>query len=207
LRTDCATRPNTLFIACGAIAKEVAYLAQVNEWYNVQITCLPASWHNTPKKIAPAIKSKIQKFRKIYDKIYVLYGDCGTGGELDEVLEKEEIERISGPHCYEFFMGRDEFLETHCAEPGCFYLTDYLARHFDRLVIKGLGLDKYPILLEDYFKHYKKLIYIAQTNDLNLQKKAEKAANYLGLSYEYRFRGYGDLGAFLESKIKSGLEN
>ena len=199
-------RPRLLFIACGALAKEITYLVKKNNWNNVQISCLPASWHNTPNKIAPAIKSRIQKNKGEFDKIFVLYGDCGTGGKLDEVLRSESIERIPGPHCYEFFMGRSDFLETHNEEPGCFYLTDYLARNFDRLIIKGLGIDKYPELRDEYFKNYKKLVYIAQIDDRNLQRKAAKAAEMLGLEFHLKLRNYGDLPKYLE-KFVSGNDS
>ena len=135
-------------------------------------------------------------------RIFVLYGDCGTGGELDKLIEEEGVTRIPGPHCYEFFMGREEFEEAHAYEPGCFYLTDYLARHFDRIVVKGLGLDRFPELLFEYFKNYKKLIYIAQTDDSSLELKARKAADRLGLQYERRMRGYGELGKFMASAVQ-----
>ena len=200
-------RPKTLFITCGAIAREVTSLLGQSGWSNVQITCLPASWHNTPGKIAPGIESKITKHRKNYDEIFVLYGDCGTGGELDKILKSKSIERIPGPHCYEFFMGKNEFLKTHTDEPGCFYLTDYLVRHFDKLIIKGLGLERYPELIGDYFKNYNKLIYIAQTSDSKLEKKARIAAEYLGLEFEYRYRGYGELSTFIEAALSKRPNN
>ena len=119
-----------------------------------------------------------------------------------KLIEEEGVTRIPGPHCYEFFMGREEFEEAHADEPGCFYLTDYLARHFDRVVLKGLGLDRFPELLFEYFKNYKKLIYIAQTDDSSLELKARQAADRLGLQYERRIRGYGELGKFMASAVQ-----
>ena len=163
---------------------------------------MPASWHNSPEKITPAIKKKIRTAKKKFARIFVLYGDCGTGGELDKLLEEEGVTRIPGSHCYEFFMGREEFEEAHADEPGCFYLTDYLARHFDRVVLKGLGVDRFPELLFEYFKNYKKLIYIAQTDDSSLELKARQAADRLGLQYERRIRGYGELGKFMSSAVQ-----
>ena len=191
-----------LFITCGAIAKEVIAIKTLNKFSNVEVSCLPASWHNSPEKIAPAIKKKIRTAKAKFARIFVLYGDCGTGGELDKLIEEEGVTRIPGPHCYEFFMGREEFEETHADEPGCFYLTDYLARHFDRVILKGLGLDRFPELLFEYFKNYKKLIYIAQTDDSCLELKARKAADRLGLQYERRIRGYGELGKFMASAVQ-----
>jgi hypothetical protein len=161
------------------------------------IECLPAHWHNTPDKIAPAIRRKIRAARAKFDRIFVLYADCGTGGELDRVLEDEGVERIPGPHCYQFYMGTQPFTDRADREPGCFFLTDYLVRHFDRLIIKGLGLDRFPQLLPDYFGHYTTLIYLAQTEDARLDAKADAAARRLGLAYERRFTGYGELGDFV----------
>ena len=192
----------TLFITCGAIAREVIAIKTLNKFSNVEVSCLPASWHNSPEKITPAIKKKIRAAKTKFARIFVLYGDCGTGGELDKLIEEEGVTRIPGPHCYEFFMGREEFEETHADEPGCFYLTDYLARHFDRVILKGLGLDRFPELLFEYFKNYKKLIYIAQTDDSSLELKARKAADRLGLQYERRIRGYGELGKFMASAVQ-----
>ena len=192
----------TLFITCGAIAREVIAIKTLNKFSNVEVSCLPASWHNSPEKITPAIKKKIRTAKAKFARIFVLYGDCGTGGELDKLIEEEGVTRIPGPHCYEFFMGREEFEEAHADEPGCFYLTDYLARHFDRVVLKGLGLDRFPELLFEYFKNYKKLIYRAQTDDSSLELKARQAADRLGLQYERRIRGYGELGKFMASAVQ-----
>jgi hypothetical protein len=192
-------RPSTLFIACGALAKEIVALKESTGWSELTIACLPAHWHNTPQKITPAVLSKIRGMGWRFDQVYVLYGDCGTGGELDRVLEEEGIERIPGPHCYQFYMGSEEFDKTHDADPTSFYLTDYLTRHFDRIIIKGLGIDRFPELLSDYFGNYTKLIYIAQIEDERLQAKARQAAKCLGLDYEYRFRAYGELGDYVHA--------
>ena len=191
----------TLLIACGALAREVVELIRANAWRHLTVSCLPASWHNTPQKIPGAIRERIQAAKGRYDRIFVLYGDCGTGGELDRVLAEEGVERIEGPHCYSFFAGNRVFEELAEAEIGTFYLTDYLARHFDRLIIQGLGLDRHPELHELYFGNYKKLIYLAQTENADLQARAEMAAARLNLAYEYRFTGYGEMADFLEQKV------
>ena len=198
-------RPRTQIIACGALAKELVDLKRMTGWSELVITCLPAHWHNTPQMIAPGVLRKIRAAKKKSDQVYVLYGDCGTGGELDRVLEEEGVERIPGPHCYQFFMGTDAFTEHAEADPACFYLTDYLVRHFDRLIIKGLGLDRYPELLPTYFGNYTKLTYLAQIEDPKLQSKAEKAAERLGLAYEYKFTGYGEMAEFV-TKAASAWE-
>ena len=191
----------TLLIACGALAREIVTLIRVNAWRHLTVSCLPASWHNTPAKIPEGVRRRIRDARGRYDSILVLYGDCGTGGELDRVLAEEGVERIAGPHCYSFYAGNDTFDALAEEEPAAFYLTDYLVRHFDRLVIKGLGLDRHPELLEIYFGNYKKLVYLAQTEDDDLKVRAAAAAERLGLAYDYRFTGYGGLGGFMDRRL------
>ena len=188
-----------LLLACGALAREIVDLIEANKWKAFDIQCLPAKWHNTPQFIVPALREKIRSNRANYNSIFVLYGDCGTGGLLDAMLVEEGVERISGPHCYAFYTGNTLFEAKAEADMTSFYLTDYLARHFDKLIWQGLGLDKHPELLSDYFGNYTKLIFLAQTQDDGLKSQAEKAASLLGLEYEYRFTGYGEL----ESDLKS----
>jgi hypothetical protein len=192
-------RPKTLLIACGALAREVVGLIRLNGWTHMTVTCLPAIWHNRPERIPEAVRGKIRAARRDHDRILVLYGDCGTGGELDRVLEEEGVERIEGPHCYAFYTGEADFAALSDADPTCFYLTDYLVRHFDRLIIQGLGIDRHPELLADYFGNYTTLVYLAQTEDSALQTQAEAAAAKLGLAYRTRFTDYGGLGAFLRA--------
>jgi len=187
----------TLVIACGALAREIVDVVRLNNLSQLTVTCLPAIWHNTPEKIPEGVRAKIRAAKGKYDSIVVAYGDCGSGGLLDKVLAEEGVERIEGPHCYAFYSGVAGFLDKAEAEYSCFYLTDYLARHFDRLILQGLALDRHPELLPDYFGHYTKLVYLAQSDDAALAAKAEAAAERLGLEYEYRFTGYGDLGRFL----------
>jgi hypothetical protein len=191
--------PTTLLIACGALAREVVDVIRLNGWSHFSVTCLPAIWHNTPNKIPDGVRRKIGEARGSYDRILVLYGDCGSGGLLDRVLEEEGVERIDGPHCYAFYSGVEDFLAEADADPTCFYLTDYLARHFDRLIIEGLGIDRHPELLPTYFGNYTTLVYLAQTEDAELDAKAKAAADRLGLAYRYHFTGYGELGSFIQA--------
>jgi hypothetical protein len=192
------TPPRTLLIACGALAREVLALIRLNGWTHTELACLPAHLHNRPERIPEAVRAKIRKARPQYARILVLYGDCGTGGALDQVLAEEAVERIPGPHCYAFYSGLDAFLAQAEAEPACFYLTDYLVRHFERLIIQGLGLDRHPELLPLYFGNYEKLVYLAQIFDPRLEQQAKAAALRLGLAYEHRSTGYGDLHEFLQ---------
>jgi hypothetical protein len=192
-----AAPPRTLLIACGALAREVLALLRLNGWRHMELTCLPAHLHNRPQRIPAAVRAKIRKARPRYERILVLYGDCGTGGMLDEVLAEEGVERIPGPHCYAFYSGVDAFLAQAEAEPACFYLTDYLVRHFERLIIQGLALDRHPELLPLYFGNYEKLVYLAQVPDVHLEQQAKAAALRLGLAYEQRPTGYGGLRDFL----------
>lgn len=182
-----------LIIACGALAREIVALVRANRWQHMTVQCLPAEWHNTPDKIPDGVRDKIRAARGRFARIFVAYADCGTGGQLDQVLKEEGVERIPGAHCYEFFAGAKTFAELADAEPGTFYLTDFLAQHFDRLIYRGLGLDRHPQLMPEYFGNYRKLVYLAQIEEPRLVAKAREAAKYLGLEFEYRFSGYGDL--------------
>ncbi len=190
-----------LLIACGALAREIVDLIERNKWSAFDIQCLPAKWHNTPQLIVPGVREKLKTAKQRYKKVYVLYGDCGTGGQLDKLLEEEGVERIDGPHCYAFYSGNQRFIKDAEKEFTSFYLTDYLARQFDKLIWEGLGLDTHPELLPDYFQHYEKLVYLAQVKDIELERKAESAARKLGLAYEYRFTGYGELETELVKRV------
>lgn len=196
----------TLVIACGALAREIVDLIAALKLDRIAVTCLPAIWHNTPDKIPDGVRAKIRAARAQYDRILVAYGDCGTGGLLDRVLEEEGVARIDGPHCYQFYMGTKEFTAFTDAEPGCFFLTDYLARHFDRLIIEGLALDRHPELRDDYFGNYTKLIFLAQTDDPELEALARRAAERLKLEFELRRTGYGELGDFIRAANKNPKE-
>lgn len=193
--------PTTLLIACGALAWEIAALKRAHNWAALSVTCLPAHFHNRPEKIPEAVREKIHAARGKYDNILVAYADCGTGGMLDAVLAEEGVERIAGPHCYQFYAGERNFEAMMDDEPGSFFLTDYLVKHFELLMIKGLGLDRHPQLLEAYFGNYKRLVYLAQIEDADLRTQAEAAAHRLGLEYEYRYTGYGELEQFMAAAV------
>ncbi len=197
----------TLVIACGALAREIVDLIAAHRLDRLAVTCLPAIWHNTPDKIPEGVRAKIRAARAQYDRILVAYGDCGSGGLLDRVLEEEGVARIDGPHCYQFYMGTADFTALTDAEPGCFFLTDYLARHFDRLIVEGLGLDRHPELRDDYFGNYTKLVYLAQTDDAALEALARRAAETLKLAFELRRTGYGELGDFIRAAGSTGDKN
>ncbi|MGH6855799.1 MAG: DUF1638 domain-containing protein [Aestuariivirga sp.] len=184
---------DVLLIACGALAREIVDLIERNRWTAFDVQCLPAKWHNTPDKIVPGVREKIRAAKGRYKSIFVLYGDCGTGGLLDKLLKEEGVERIDGPHCYAFYSGNEDFASHAEDDVTSFFLTDYLARHFDKLIWAGLGLDRHPELLPMYFGNYTRIVYLAQTRDEDLAKKAMAAANKLGLAYEYRYTGYGEL--------------
>jgi len=192
-RGDYPTPPSTLVIACGALAREITDLKRANNWRHMTVQCLPAEFHNYPDKIPDAVRAKIREMRADYDQVFVAYADCGTGGLLDRVLEEEGVARIPGAHCYQFYAGTPLFESLADAEPGTFYLTDFLSRHFDRLIWKGLGIDRHPQLADEYFRNYKKLVYLAQVEDDDLLARARHAADKLGLAFEHRVTGYGDL--------------
>jgi len=182
-----------LVLGCGALVYELVELIKHNPVINktVDLHCLPA--HNTPQLIAGEVDKFLSNTASQYSEILVAYGDCGTAGALDQVLEKYQARRLPGAHCYEFFTGSQQYQNIINKELGSFFLTDFLVKFFDRLVIQGLGLDRYPELKDEYFKHYRQLVFIAQTDDVELQHLAEQHAQTLGLEYVYYFVGYEGL--------------
>jgi len=192
-----------LLIACGAIARETLAVIEANNWRHVSIQCLPAIWHNSPEKITDAVRDLVLTNKSDYAQIYVLYADCGTGGQLQRACQELGVEMLAGPHCYSFFEGNEVFASHSEDEVTAFYLTDFLVRQFDAFVIRPLGLDRHPELRDMYFGNYEKLVYQAQTNDPALDRAAKVCAERLGLAFERRQTGYGDLQASLETWIGS----
>jgi hypothetical protein len=186
-----------LLIACGALAHEVLAIKAANNWQHLDLQCLPANLHLYPDKITDAVADMVLARRGDYDQIYVLYADCGTGGQLQQKCKELGVQMIAGPHCYSFFEGNDRFAEMAETEFTAFYLTDFLVRQFDAFVWRPMGLDRHPELRDMYFGNYTKLVYQAQTDDPALDAKAMACAQRLGLSYERRFTGYGDLVPFM----------
>lgn len=186
-------------IACGMLAREVLAVKDRLGLDHLDLTCLPAEYHFHPDRIAPAMDAAIEEARSEgYRHIVIGYADCGTGGQLDKVCQKHGVERIAGPHCFAFYQGLENF-EAACEDDmTSFYMTDFLCRHFETFFIRPLGLDRHPELAADYFAHYEKLVYLAQTDDRQLDRVAEEAASMLGLAYERRPTGYGDLSGWLQ---------
>lgn len=187
-----------LLIACGALAREIIDLKTANGWGHLDLTCLPANLHLYPDKITQEVRRVVIKHRAKYQQIFVVYADCGTGGQLETACAELGVEMISGPHCYSFFQGNESFAKSSETEITTFYLTDFLVRQFDAFVIKPMGLDRHPELRDMYFGNYEKLVYQAQTEDADLTEKAKECAKRLGLAFERRFTGYGDLAVALE---------
>jgi len=198
---DPALGEGILIIACGALAHEITSLRRANGWDRLDVRCLPAELHNRPEKIPAAVRTLIQSARQRYHSIFVAYADCGTGGLLDTVLREEGVERIPGAHCYEFFATAPVFAALAEAEPGTFYLTDFLLRHFERLVIRGLGLDRHPELFPTYFGNYRKLVYLAQAPLPGSEPQARAIAGRMGLQFEIRRTGYGTLESSLVGAV------
>ena len=191
------TAGRVLVIACGALSREIAALKRAGAWAALDVTCLPPELHNRPERITAAVRGAIGAARAVYQHIFVAYADCGTGGALDRMLAEERVERLPGAHCYEFYAGAQVFSALAAAEPGTFYLTDFLVRHFERLVAATLGIDRHPQLLGEYFRHYHRVLYLAQVPDAQLELQARAIAARLGLAYEQRTTGYGELGGSL----------
>ena len=188
-----------LLIACGALAREILDLKEANGWSHLDLTCLPAKLHLYPEKITQEVRAAVIKHRDAYDDIFVVYADCGTGGLLAAECEKLGVQMEAGPHCYSFFEGNDRFAAISEDEFTAFYLTDFLVRQFDAFIMKPMGLDRHPELRDMYFGNYKKLVYQAQTDDPALTAKAQTCAETLGLAFERRFTGYGDLETTLRT--------
>ncbi len=180
-----------LLIACGALAREILALINANGWTHMDLQCLPAIYHNEPNKITPSVKATIEKYQPEYTDIFIVYADCGTGGQLKRLCDDIGVSMISGPHCYSFYEGNTDFQARE--ELTCFYLTDFLVLQFDAFFWKPMGLDRHPDLRDLYFTHYTTLVYQAQTDDPALTEKAKDCAQRLGLAFERRDTGYGDL--------------
>lgn len=188
------TAPHTLVIGCGALAREL--LSITRGLPGVEVTAIDARLHMRPERIADAVRGKIERARQQHGadvRLFVAYADCGTNGSLDAVLAEHGVERLGGAHCFEFYAGAAAYAAMQDEEPGTFYLTDFLARQFESLVIAGLGLDRHPELLPLYFGNYRRLVYLAQTDDDALTERARRAAEHLGLAFERRFVGMGEL--------------
>jgi hypothetical protein len=182
-----------LVLACGALAREVLAVVRANGWEHVEVRCLPADLHSRPQQIPGAVDRELRARRDRYEHAFVAYADCGTAGALDRILEAHGAERLEGAHCYAVFAGPREWDALQEEEPGTFYLTDFLARHFEALVIRPLGLDRSPELLHEIFGNYRRLVYLAQTDDRGLRLRARACAARLGLEFECRPTGYGRL--------------
>ena len=191
-----------LLIACGALAHEILALKAANGWDHLDLQCLPAKLHLWPDRIIPAVEAAVAENRGAYETIFVVYADCGTGGLLQAACARLGVDMVDGPHCYSFFEGNAAFAERSETEFTAFYLTDFLVRQFDAFVWRPMGLDRHPELRDMYFGNYTKLVYQAQVNDPALDAKAEDCALRLGLAYERRFTGYGDLAGAL-TKVAS----
>jgi hypothetical protein len=189
---------SVLLIACGALAHEILALKAANGWTHLDLQCLPAKLHLWPEKIIPAVASAVQEARGRYETIFVVYADCGTGGLLFEKCKELGVQMVEGPHCYSFFEGNAAFAAKSETEFTAFYLTDFLVRQFDAFVWRPMGLDKHPELRDMYFGNYTKLVYQAQVDDPALDAKAQDCAARLGLAYERRLTGYGDLAVSLQ---------
>ncbi|MET1413761.1 DUF1638 domain-containing protein [Roseibium sp. HPY-6] len=191
---------STLLLACGALGKEIVWLIEKNGLKHLDVQCLPAGLHHTPDKIPEAVRTQIRANKDRYDKIFVLYGDCGTAGALDRVLlEEGGCERIAGPHCFSFYWGNEAFSAYGEDEITTFYLTDFFCRSFEKFIWQAFGLDRNKNMVDFVFGNYEKLVYMPQTDDPSLEKKAREIASSLGLTYERRFVGFGELETAIRS--------
>jgi hypothetical protein len=198
--------PGLTLIACGALARELLAITAQFPDGRVDLTCLPASWHNHPERIVPGLRRKVASLRRQGRRVAVVYGDCGTGGEIDAFLEAEDVPRIPGPHCYEMYLQQPDFDDEMERELGTFFLTDYMVRHFERIIMQGMGLRRHPQLRDLYFGNYTRVLYIAQTEDAELRRKARAAADELGLAYQHRFAGFGRFTPWVTDLVAAGTK-
>jgi hypothetical protein len=197
---DAAQSGQILLLACGALAHEILALKRQNGWVHMTLHCLPAKLHLYPERIPQAVEDAVAANRARFDEIFVVYADCGTGGLLQAKCAELGVEMVEGPHCYAFFEGLDRFAAHADEDLTAFFLTDFLVKQFDAFVWKPMGLDRHPELRDMLFGNYTKLVYQAQVQDPKLEEKARACAERLGLDYEYRFTGYGDLQTALATR-------
>ena len=190
-----------LVIGCGALAEELSALKKANQWTTLDIKCLDAALHNRPERIADRLESLLAQHHAEYTNILIAYADCGTGGAVDRVAEQFNAQRLPGAHCYEFYATSPVFEALAEAEPGTFFLTDFLVRHFDRLVIEEMKLDQHPELEEMLFGRYRKVVYLAQVDSSELRDEAVRAAARLKLPLEVVTTGYGLLSKTVEEEV------
>ncbi|MEO1694878.1 MAG: DUF1638 domain-containing protein [Pseudomonadota bacterium] len=193
-RRHAGSRRPGLIIACGALIREIQDVLAANNFDAFDLRAVPATFHNRPERIAPAVDRLLTAAHDLYEHRYVAYAECGTAGALDAVLARHRVERLPGAHCYAVFAGGPVAFDTLAdAAPGTFYLTDFLVRHFDALVWRGLGLDRHLELRAAYFGNYTRVLYLAQTDDPQLHAAAVRAAAHLSLPLEVLSTGYGHL--------------
>jgi hypothetical protein len=198
---ECVDNVTTGLIICGALAREVIALIEYHRW-DAEVAAVPATFHMFPERIAPAVEKRIEELRSKYDQLICVYGDCGSGGALDAALDRLGIDRIDGPHCYEWY-GGETFNQLMEDEPGTYFLTDFMVRQFRTLILKSMGLDRFPQLKQDYFQNYRRVVYLVQKPDPELIEQAKAAATYLGLPLEIRATGYHQLESRLVAKLGS----
>ena len=210
-KAEVLERQSVGVVACGAIARELNQLRRLNGWTHLVLYCLPAELHNRPERIPAAVAAKLAAIKDQHEQVLVAYADCGTGGLLDAELAKTGTLRLPGAHCYEFLSGAEAFAALAEEEPGTFYLTDFLVRHFDRLIHQGLGLDRHPQLRDDYFRNYQRLLHLSQSGDEELRRQAANHADSLRLRFAYHHTGLSPfartlqtLDAFVPISIRSG---
>ena len=207
IEDNAAPPAGVLVIGCGALVRELRAIAERNGGDVLTVECLPAKLHNRPERIPEAVRQRVRSARaRGFARIVVGYMDCGTGGLLDRVCDEEGVQRLPGAHCYELYAGSQAFDDLHEAEPGTFYLSDYMVRHFDRLIMDGLGISEHPQLRDAYFGNYTRVVHLAQTDDLDLDTAAAQAAQSLGLRYERVYTGDGGLERPLLALSSASME-
>ena len=190
----------TAFVVCGALGREVKEIVERRQW-DADIYGVSALLHLYPSRIVDELREKLHRLRPDYEKLVVVYGDCGMGGKLDALLEEVGAVRVPGPHCYEMYAGAERFAQIADQRPATFFLTDWLVRNFDRAVVRGLGLDRHPDLKDMLFGNYESVLFLRQVPNPKLIEKAESIAAYLELPLDVEDVGLGELEERLEQTL------
>jgi len=192
----------TALVICGALGREVKDIVDRRQW-DVDIYGVSALLHLYPSRIVDELREKLYQLRPRYEKLVVVYGDCGTTGKLEPLLEEVGAHRLRGPHCYEMYAGAEQFTQVSEERPGTFFLTDWLVRNFDRAVVKGLGLDRHPDLKPMLFGNYEAVLFLRQVPNPRLAERARDIAGYLELPLEIRDVGLGELEERLADLVEA----
>jgi hypothetical protein len=198
-----STGAKAAFIACGAVAQDTAFLVKKHGW-DADVHGISSVLHMTPLDIGPAVEEKLKALTPRYERVIVVYGDCGTGGRLDQVLARYPAVRPAGVHCFQWYAG-DLFARFN-DDIGIYFLTDWLVTNWDRAVIAGLGLDRFPWLQETYFDNITRILFVRQHPDDGREAKAREIAQWMERPLEIHDLGIEPLDELLTPLMEESAD-